>query len=593
MSILPKGYKYWTALEPDTRQLTLNTGAEARLADPLFMLSQQWRMGEFRHVEGGVPIATDVAYDAQPVATFTGASGATEIIPASIRTDEILAEPAPLPKATAPARAPLALARDLDATMRSLSRDKVNQWEDIRPEYLAGLDHPNRALRMRARTGKPMPDGTAILAAVERRDARLTSTGIWAELHQWAVSAGGTVRPSLDILVERERIFEPLFPNTQPPVFNLPDSFNLPDIFGRRRDFPGRFLPDDILPMPNPDVAPLPDPPAVEADAFDVSKLGHRGTLWFDGADEGTFAQVTGDTQGCLTWRNLTSDQIPTPAPTQDTARMIPSRLNFPGKPPERYWTLSAKRSDWAAASAGPSELGRLVAGAVITEQSSDWFVVPLTVPNGHLVRIESVAMVTGFGPSRAYGLAAAPQEGVRTWQSFSEADADTIFVMGAVQALAGPIIERATLKPEDHSNLLWLIERVLTDDNGRGATQNEGPAEPHAADANGVPVYTLQIDPAVNWYPLRQVQDGFVPSAFATATGARRTPKGVLGKAIDHIPFGRVPTEGVGLTRRWFMGRDRDGAPRRWIARGVGAAQETATSGLAYDVLHLPGRHS
>lgn len=138
----------------------------------------------------------------------------------------------------------------------------------------------------------------------------------------------------------------------------------------------------------------------------------------------------------------------------------------------------------------------------------------------------------------------------------------------------------------------MWLIERRLSDADGRGAAVVEGAPTPTEPDPDGDLTYDLQVDPAENWYPFRQVAGtGFEAAGFAAADGTVRNPKGVLGQSIATLPFGRIPTEGVGLTRRWRMCRDGDGTPRRWIARTDGAAQETAPSGLAYDVLHLPGR--
>jgi len=156
-------------------------------------------------------------------------------------------------------------------------------------------------------------------------------------------------------------------------------------------------------------------------------------------------------------------------------------------------------------------------------------------------------------------------------------------------QPLEGPALERTSLRPDDHANLLWLIERRLPDGNGRGRDIDE-----HRADfpKTTEPVYHLQSDPGENWYPFGH-ESGvpFTPRPFATSSGPLKTPIGRTGKSIDSVTQGLVPADGLGVERLWRMGRDHKGLPVRWIARRCVAAGEPASSGLAYDQLVQPAR--
>lgn len=59
--------KHWTRLVPRSESHSIEEGLQAKVKDPLWFLSRQWQMGEFRATDGGHPIKTEVNYQEQMV----------------------------------------------------------------------------------------------------------------------------------------------------------------------------------------------------------------------------------------------------------------------------------------------------------------------------------------------------------------------------------------------------------------------------------------------------------------------------------------------------------------------------------------------
>ena len=47
---------YWDRIEPHTRDVDLEEGLQARIADPLWLLARQWQVGEFRGEDAASPV---------------------------------------------------------------------------------------------------------------------------------------------------------------------------------------------------------------------------------------------------------------------------------------------------------------------------------------------------------------------------------------------------------------------------------------------------------------------------------------------------------------------------------------------------------
>lgn len=574
MSLFPKGFKFWHLIEPDTRRLTLTQAGEMRLGDPLYMLSQQWRMGEFRHVQGSIPIRAETEIIEVPLSAKVDHEGNTKWMDAAVRGDEVFAESSGSMRLLAPERrrinlglsAQRSVKRALIRTIKPQTDWLQTEWKEIQKRFAAKRNSGERLMRLRAKSGKIVLDGYALFLAISNRDVKLTESLLWRVLFDWFKTEGGVLRKKPLRVLDWQYQFPPNFKNIPFPKLDVWRKWPLP------------------IPVPNipiKDVAAAPKP-----DLFNPETLTHVGKVIYGSHANSIRLNVANSDDGTLNWTHFKDEVVMLDA-TARSDWVVPTRLSFPGKPEERLWTLADNAADWTAASAGPSDLSRMLLGALIAEQSADWMIIPLTVARGALVQIKDIHITTGFGKLRV--IRAAGPDHLRLWANLSGQAADTIMTLAEPQPIEGPVLERTALRPDDHANLLWLIERRLPDRDGRGRDVEEHRAEFPETDK---PVYHLQNDPGQNWYPFgHEPGHPFSPRPFVTSAGHIKIPAGQLGQSIDSIAQGLVPAEGLRVERLWRMGRNHEGRPVWWIARRRGLAGEPASSGLAYDQLVRPKR--
>src|SRR4051795_1464431 len=73
----------WTRLEPQSVSGDPTPGLEARVHDPLWLLTRQWQFGEFTAEDAGSPVAVHVASTTVPVTDWSaGVDGAAQALPA-------------------------------------------------------------------------------------------------------------------------------------------------------------------------------------------------------------------------------------------------------------------------------------------------------------------------------------------------------------------------------------------------------------------------------------------------------------------------------------------------------------------------------
>lgn len=594
MTAFPEGPSYWRAIEPDARALTVSRGARGCIADPLWMAAQQWRMGEFRHVHGGVPITIETETFTRRLGGVTDAAGTTETLRPTAHAAEILAEP-PIPQRDrASLRAPYRLGRSAELWMAEHASDTEREaFAELREDFLV-VSGDDPYLRRRAVRGAPATDGTALLRAIEFEDDTVTASPAWPALRRWARTEGVVVRTRR--VIERDERPPVVF---DPGIVFEPRLFDPNDLRRRRRDdvFDGTIIGGPVFDVFDPSdlFIPIADPSRPldpEADLYDPVSGRHSGTVSFvHSGTNAAQADVDAGEDGALRWWhfNLTSEM--SVQGERQRHRAVPSRISFAGKPAERFWTVTEATADWDAASAGTTDIARTAMGAMICLQSADWFVMPVTVARNAVVQLRSAVFRDGFGNTFDVGVDRDPGRS-RLWSGHADLPDGTLVTIGEPPALRGHAIEVADIVPDDMDNLIWMIERTYVDGDGR-PTQNTASAPPPTPrkDDTGaqVPTYVLQSNPAPRWYPMVQEDDGFHARPFAASTGAVRSPDSVVLNGIDHIGFGLVPLEGRRTERRWMMGRDGQGSPVRWIARTTARPERTSGSGLAYDILLRP----
>src|SRR5262249_9330111 len=78
--------------------------------------------------------------------------------------------------------------------------------------------------------------------------------------------------------------------------------------------------------------------------------------------------------------------------------RTIPAPVSYPGMPAERWWELEDSEIDFGAIQTLPGDLSGLVMLQFAITYGNDWFIIPIDLQVGALLRIRSVAVTDSFG---------------------------------------------------------------------------------------------------------------------------------------------------------------------------------------------------
>lgn len=313
-----------------------------------------------------------------------------------------------------------------------------------------------------------------------------------------------------------------------------------------------------------------------DADPFDSARRSHAVTLHGAGGTRAHAADVLGP---ALRWDDLELRDV---GGAVETRAAVPSRTAFDGQPPLRWWTRAETATDWVTAPAGPTDLPRLVVTAAFVEQGVDWWLVPLWVETDAFVRVTEVRLFDAFG--EAVTARPADDPSLRLWESGAGAGAAAC--LARVPSLAGDAIEDTEFRPDDLRNLVWAIERIAPDADGRGFRRATG-AEPRDVPEARI---VLRTPTPPGWIPYRRIpgSDEMVQVPLTSAEGLR-TPLGVLARDRLGMRREHLPSRGVAVKRVRRLARSHGGCRRVWIARTASDAQMTGGPGLLHDVIERP----
>ncbi len=587
----------WSRLEP--MSLTsgdLTPGAQALVADPLWMLGRQWQFDELRGEDGGSPVRATVVGETAPLSRFhaTGspnsrtdsasADDATELDP----PDALGALPLEARvEAQIPAVLPLRLrAQAGQQLVRRLRAAGLNAIADavIAAFSFPPPDDPTdlAAARWRLVNGR-IPDGSPIAAAcAPLRTADGTLSDVPAAV-QGVAGAGDPKARSVfgDWLTWTEN-------QIAAPTGRSWDSARLEHSFQAQAD--------------------LDDGPVV----LSVAEYA-GGTLdWFhaDLAEHprlGSAAPVAGA------------------VPVRDTS--LPSPVRFAGMPSERLFEFEDAAVYIGGLDAGRTDLARLAVAEFALAYSVDWFQVALVLPYGSVTRLDHVEVVDTFGIS--IQVQPSKESGSPGWTAFQSTPLTDAGRLSRVFLLAPTVstvqeslpLEEVALLRDEMANLVWGVEKVVPDRStgepiewGRKAARVslvQAAPDPELAGDSQL-VYRLMTPVPENWIPfvafredphavhahhvlerrpmLRFPENG--PTELVNPRGTILLTSDDVDPAIDRLRLAEeeVPRDGVIVTRTIQSARTVGGGTAMWIGRRVRTGQGEGSSGLRFDTALPPG---
>jgi hypothetical protein len=348
------------------------------------------------------------------------------------------------------------------------------------------------------------------------------------------------------------------------------------------------------------EVSPLPG----GTDAWLGSRFEHRFRIGTEGRTFVAPAHGGGD----VDWHcfDASAEQLDVPpdggppAQGRQVHALLASPLRYPGMPADRLWEMEDAQVNLGVVESEPWDLARLLVSEFALTYGNDWLVVPIDVPFGSLVAVESVIYTTTFGERfKVDDTATVSPDG--KWRMFTVTEPDgassegLLVPPGAVAVQDGPAVEEVLFLRDEMANLAWAVERSVQGPSGHARDRarehddptpiEPGPVQPAQLDyllQTGVPARWIPYLPAPTGYRAVSLQQGRMPDG----SGNPVPPLGRLLNTPDVrlVPDSEIPREGLLVRRQPSMTRRSDGTYLRWTTRRVGVGRGEGSSRLGFD---------
>lgn len=578
----------WDRIESMARSIDLDEGIKARIADPFWMLGRQWQVGELRGDDAARPVSVSIKAEIAPVGSYrAGPKGS-----AQHRWPEKDGKPSPPLEAMVEGTQPLAngfsgmahsarigqelyhLLTEAKAT-RVASLLKARFRFEAAPAHMAGTGRARVALRLLQARGI---DGRAALTDKDKILETAISALRSAAKRRAARAAFAAMRAAHP--VEKESAWDPT---------RMEYSFSVA---------------------------------AMGASAEVVLTAGehHGGHLdWYQ-------FDVGGASHG------LTREQ----SQASTLARtVLPTPVRYSGMPAARWWEFEDRQVHMGDVQSGPGDFARLMVAEFATSYSDDWFMVPLRVPRGALVRVLSVEVEDNFG-SEATGithvsandaaeLKEAKAEHDRSFRMFEMSGdpgpeagiAPWLFIAPTLaSSMEGPALERIEMARDEGANLAWAIERTIEGPMGRAfdrgrewfaTDEAQSLAAPDTGSQDGTSRYQdmiwryhLSSDMPPPWWipflPEKRADNGdemWLRRGQMLEWQRLQTDQGgVFGSLLAprgapfYVEEEEVPRSGITVRRKYQFCRAEDGSIHLWVQNVKTPGRGERSSGLRWDVL-------
>ena len=335
-------------------------------------------------------------------------------------------------------------------------------------------------------------------------------------------------------------------------------------------------------------------------------RLERRFELAVDGR---AVVTAPGHTRERVDWSDLdaVADADATRAATATARARIPTTIQFPSQPRDRFWEFEEATLALSRIDAATNDLARLAPVEFSTIYGNDWFTFPIPVTYGSMQAVTELVVRDTFGTHELIVPAADAHWAMYRPTGSSAATPVLAVPAVTIAALAGNVVEEVRFVRDEMANLVWAVEQIVTDGDGtRRDLADEYVREvvrAEATPANQAIAYRLMTDVPDHWVPFLPVrltggsrQVGLVeavlprPNSFGDLVTS--SPRSSVLQELQGVvlPEEEVPSAGVIVRRRWFLARSADGGRHVWAARSVTTGRGEGASGLRFDVAEAIG---
>lgn len=594
----------WVRLEPTPRSNGIESGLQAAIHDPLWMLARQWQLGEFQGEDAGSPIEGHLHMTATPLTKYAaGPLPAEKILPLDrnipleavlerevVRRDQTKGG---LMQVRLAAEAGLQFLRFLSGNGAEQQRSFIISSFPLRShtmELQQPLD-PDAERFLLVMSGRA-PNGILLYAILKAiRDSTpdgSLSPEVRAGIRAWKgwnQASNQEVQKAVTAWLawyEQGLFCEP------PPQGN-------PSWQENRMEY----------------AATVSCPPS-----GDVGEVTLTAPEYTDGYLDWYSFEVAGSSLKAATRDDLTDDEKKRESLSSSA---IPIPITYRGMPASRYWEFEDAGVDFGEVNAGPQQLAMLLLVQFGLVAGDDWYVIPVVVPVGTLCRTNGLVVADTFGEYTLVQSArtvdsAAPVHAELPWDlwrlSRNNPDdgklSDALFLPPTLgESLRGAPVEEVLFLRDEMANMAWAVERIVEGALGTPLNRSEEyfrsrkPRPKPAATTSGSSPsttnlnYQLVTDVPPHWVPLIPARQNGSPQIWL-----RREPRwtnGIRGQILEpnrdqlDLHEEEVPREGARVTRAFQLARWTGGETYLWMGRRKQVGRGEGSSGLQFDVLVPP----
>lgn len=490
----------WNRLEGRPRTHDFKRALAAEIRDPLFMLTKQWQMGEFRGDDAGSPITAKVHIETTELTKYQPAGHPAESFDDDVPL-EAKVEQRPIPFTAGDQ----AMALDIRVEMGRRWLRLMDEIDgDLRPLFVDAL-------------GFDMPDPT---------DRAQASICAHRESFQTISALAGRAMDGYALLEHLRGEGDPHAHD----LIDLPNAALTGPIETAEDTFLGWYARIFYQPAEG------------GGDAWLPRRLEYSFAT--SAPQEGAEKHMIADEyfHGHLDWYNLDLDpegaglgdvpDAPAPADVQssETMSFLPAPITFAGMPHTRWWTFEDGPTSFGDIDPDTTEINKLLVIEFALVYANDWFLLPFTVPAGTIAKVRGLTVTNVFGERLWIGAAGrASNEDWQRWSMFTlatrgsddiPADLSLLVLPSVPKIQEGPAFEAVELVRDEVANMAWGVEtRIPTPDGdslgGRRAARETRRYHKRLIEAAGLAPEDpelLENDAAIRYRVMSRVPENWIP---------------------------------------------------------------------------------
>lgn len=433
------GITLWNRLEARPRADDFDRALKAEVRDPLWMLTKQWQMGEFRGEDAGSPAFAKVQLATTRITKYQAAKNAVQTyndeVPLEAKVEQKKLQFEQGGRKTSldirllMGRQWLKLIKENHNTFRGkyigLYPFEVPDAED--KSHATTVAHPEAWQVSMAIAGRSM-DGYAFYKYLKENAAHKASDN---------VSESGV--PDLDKLGEKfVNWYEELFLQPEEELNNAWDPSRMEYAFA----------------------VSAPEGNAEKTMVADEYYHGHLDWYNLDVAPKN---------------RELATDEtgtLPQEVQSRETFSFFPVPVSFDGMPDTRWWKFEDGRVNFGDIKPDTTDVNKLLFMEFGLVYANDWFIVPVTLPAGSIAVIRGLSVTNVFGEklwieAAGKGL----DEDWKRWNMFAlsrkgeqrEPADNSLLVLPTVEKIQqGKPLEEVFFLRDEVANMVWAIEKKI-----------------------------------------------------------------------------------------------------------------------------------